>query len=135
RYWSSTQYVSSAFGYMLDLNNGSAVGYLEKATALPVRCLRDNIVKRTPTVSNVTFLTKDMTENSALGTATVATDGGAEVTERGLCWSTTGTPDIISGTVVKAGKGTGGFSATLSGLAESPTYYVRAYAINSEGVS
>ncbi|MGX5691516.1 hypothetical protein, partial [Arcticibacter tournemirensis] len=134
RYWSSTQYVSSAFGYMLDLNNGSAVSYLEKATALPVRCLRDNIVKRAPTVSNVSIPTATMTATTAVGTATATIDGGSPISERGLCWNTTGNPDINS-TKLALSQGTGVFSGTLTGLTEGPTYYVRAYAINDEGVS
>ncbi|MGX5691536.1 hypothetical protein, partial [Arcticibacter tournemirensis] len=109
--------------------------YLDKATALPVRCLRDAVVKRIPSVSNITFLTSDMTANSALGTATVASDGGSEVTERGLCWTTSGTPDITSGTKIPLGAGTGTFSPTMTGLTEGPTYYVRAYATNSTGTA
>ncbi|MGX5691538.1 hypothetical protein, partial [Arcticibacter tournemirensis] len=91
--------------------------------------------KRAPTVSNVSIPTATMTATTAVGTATVATDGGAQVTERGLCWNTTGVLPTVTDNVIKSTSGIGQFTATLSGLAESPTYYVRAYAINSEGVS
>jgi len=73
-----------------------------------------------------------MTATTAAGTATVAISGGADVTARGLCWNTTGTP-TISDNLVSEGSGTGSFTGKLTGLSEGPTYYVRAYATNSEG--
>jgi hypothetical protein len=133
-YWSSTQYASSTYGYFLNLYGGSTVGYVEKANALPVRCIREAFVKSAPSVSDVVILESTMTETTADGVATVASDGGAAVTERGLCWSTSGTPTIANN-VIKAGGGTGKFTLTLDDLDETSTYYVRAYATNSEGTA
>jgi len=136
RYWSSTQYSSTSYGNFMELYNGSAVSYIDKAYALPVRCIRDNVVLSKPTVSNVSIPTTTMTPSSAEGTATVASDGGAKVTERGLCWNTTGEAPLITDNIVKNAKdGLGVFAGVLQGLGEGPTYYVRAYAINSEGTS
>ena len=85
----------------------------------------------TPTV--VINKTQDVTLNSATIQATVSDDGYADVTERGICYST-GTGPTISDTKVKASAaGTGAYTVTLSGLEENTTYYVRAYAINSKG--
>jgi len=119
---------------MLDLYNGSGVGYLDKATALPVRCIRDARIPTIPVVSNVTIPTSTMTSNSALGTATVALTGGEDVFERGLCWNTTGNPSIANNKV-NTTIGTGDFTEALTGLDETVTYYVRAYAINSIGIA
>ena len=60
--------------------------------------------------------------------------GGATVTERGICWSTSHNP-TTSGSHANSGTGTGSFSVNMTGLAANTTYYVRAYAINSAGTS
>ncbi|WP_219905043.1 hypothetical protein, partial [Arcticibacter pallidicorallinus] len=134
RYWSSTQYSSTSYGYFMELYNGSVVSYADKAHALPLRCIRDEVVLAKPSVSDVSIPTTTMTASSAEGTATVSSDGGVKVTERGLCWNTTGTPTILDN-IVASGDDVGVFAATLRGLREGPTYYVRAYATNSEGTS
>jgi len=64
----------------------------------------------------------------------VLTDGGASVTLRGVCWSTSGNP-TVSDKTANFGAGTGSFSATLSDLAPNTTFYVRTFAQNSAGVS
>lgn len=59
-------------------------------------------------------------------------DGGAPVTERGVCWSTTPSPTIIN---TKTSDGTGGgvFISNITGLTANTQYYLRAYATNSAG--
>lgn len=81
----------------------------------------------TSAVTNITY-------NSAEVGGNVSFDGGSEVTERGVCYSTSPNP-TISDTKVIAGAGTGAFTAELTGLSIETTYYVRAYAINSKGLS
>lgn len=85
-----------------------------------------------PTV--VTAAITEITANSAKSGGEVTHDGGAEVTERGICWSTTANP-TISDSHVAAGTGTGIFTATMSGLEANTTYHVRAYAINDKGTA
>ena len=63
----------------------------------------------------------------------VVRDGGLPVTERGFCWSTEHLP-TIDGHHVWSGYGVGGFSHYFSGLQRGVTHYVRAYAINEDGV-
>ncbi len=63
-------------------------------------------------------------------------DGGADITERGFVFSTQPDPTIGSSSQVSVdGTSTGLFYATLSNLTPNTTYYVRAYAINSEGTA
>ncbi len=69
---------------------------------------------------------------SATGGGIVTADGGATVTERGLCWGSTASP-AISGSHTHKGSGTGSFVSTLTGLSPNKTYHVRAYATNSSG--
>jgi len=149
-YWSSTQssdygyyYYRAYYGtyytgiYLAFSASSSATAAVEKdlGYAFNVRCLRDAVVLEKPSVTNVDIPTKTMTESSAKGTATVTLDGGATVIARGLCWSTTNINPTISDNVLALDKGTGIFFGTLTGLKEGPTYYVRAYATNSEGTS
>lgn len=56
------------------------------------------------------------------------------ITERGICCSMHTTP-TMEDYIVKVGKGTGNFTATIVNLTESTRYYLRAYAINQAGIS
>lgn len=64
----------------------------------------------------------------------VTSDGGENVFDRGVCYSTTSLP-TISDNCIHIEQGGGSFSDTLNGLLQETTYYVRAYAINSIGVA
>lgn len=77
-----------------------------------------------------------VTDSTATGGGEVVSDGGAEVTARGICWSTTAAPTIIDNTnVTTDGTGTGVFISALTGLLPETTYYVRAYSVNSIGIA
>lgn len=84
----------------------------------------------TVTTDNVT----DIREQSAWCGGNVTSDGGATVTERGICWSTSSNPTINSNHI-SSGSGTGSFTVQMTGLNATTTYYVRAYAKNSAGVA
>lgn len=77
-------------------------------------------------------------EASAI-TSTTATcggtivDNGASVTVRGVCYNTTGYPDINDHHTTD-GSGVGNFRSFLTGLEPNKTYYVRAYAGNENGM-
>ena len=60
----------------------------------------------------------------------ISDDGGMEVTERGICWSTSPNP-TIEGNHGSNGAGLGSFSVNMNNLEPNTTYYVRAYATNS----
>ncbi len=97
-----------------------------------VRCVLDCATGHTylPTVSTVKITNTGGTLSMA---ANVDADGGAEVTARGVCWSTSPHPTTSSGHTA-SGSGIGAFSVTPT-LAPGATYYVRAYAINSVGTT
>jgi len=71
---------------------------------------------------------------SAAAGGYVSSDGGSAVTARGVCWSTTENP-ITADSTTSDGTGTGVFTSTLTGLIPGTTYYVRAYATNSQGTA
>ncbi len=72
--------------------------------------------------------------NTVVVSGTVTSDGGSEVSVRGVCWSTDQNPTITDYSV-NSGAGVGSFTASINGLEPNTTYYVRAYAKNSEGIS
>ena len=85
-----------------------------------------------PTV--ITAEVTEITTNSAQCGGEVTNDGGSEVTERGICWSTNENP-TLDNSHVAAGTGTGTFTAAMSGLEANTTYHVRAYAVNEMGTA
>lgn len=73
-----------------------------------------------------------ITSNSAASGGNITNAGGADVTARGVCYSTKHNPTISDGKTTD-GNGTGSFTSSITGLTGSTTYYVRAYATNSAG--
>jgi len=78
-------------------------------------------------VTNITATTTDCSGN-------VTADGGASVTARGVCWSTSENP-TTSNSMTTDGTGVGTYSSNITGLSPNTTYYVRAYATNSVGTA
>ncbi len=76
----------------------------------------------------------DITETTASSGGNVTSDGGAAVTDRGVCWST-GSMPTTADSHTSDGSGTGIFASSITGLTGGLTYYVRAYAINSVGTA
>ena len=85
-----------------------------------------------PTVIMVSIDT--IYQDQAYITCAPTNNGGAEITASGLCWNTTGSPDI-SDITSDEGSVTGSFTSLMEGLTTENTYYVKAYATNSEGTS
>lgn len=77
----------------------------------------------------------DVTSNSAKVVCNVSDDGGAEVSLRGVCWDTICNPVIATASSMGAGSGIGNYECEINGLNSNTTYYVKAYATNSVGVS
>lgn len=86
-----------------------------------------------PTVT--TQAVSDVGPTTATGNGNVTSDGGATVTERGVCVSTSANPTTADDKFTAAAGGTGAFTAAITGRTRGTLYHVRAYAINSEGTS
>ncbi len=85
-----------------------------------------------PTVSTAEIINITMT--SATSGGIVNSDGGTDVTERGIVWSTQPSPTLEQNEGLTIdGTGTGEFVSQMDNLSSGTSYYVRAYATNSEG--
>jgi len=78
----------------------------------------------------VTAAVTDIGNTSAACGGEVTSDGGSDVTARGVCWSTSANPTVADGHT-SDGTGTGSFVSAIAGLSADTTYHVRAYAINA----
>jgi uncharacterized protein (UPF0303 family) len=76
-----------------------------------------------------------VTDNSATSGGNISSEGGAAVTARGVCWSTSPAPTVNLPTKTLDGNGIGEFSSNIENLNAGTMYYVRAYATNAFGTA
>ena len=90
----------------------------------------------TPTIPVVTTTAaSSITGNTANTGGNVTSNGGAPLTQRGVCYSTTANPTTAGSKVIDPGTSTGSYVSNLTGLTGGTTYHIRAYAINSAGTA
>ena len=99
---------------------GTAYGGQEEFITIPVL----------PTLT--TAEATNITENTAQSGGNITDNGGGDIIARGVCWDTITAPTIIDGHT-NDGTGTGAFTSNITGLNPGTTYYLRAYATNTEG--
>lgn len=88
-----------------------------------------------PVVATIaTSSVSSIAQTSAVAGGSVTDDGGAAITARGVCWSTSANPTIVNDKTVD-GSGMGNFTSSLKGLTGNTTYYLRAYATNIAGTA
>lgn len=80
-----------------------------------------------------TVAVSSISQTTAISGGNVTCDGGAAVTSRGVCWSTTTNPTTALSTKTANGTGKGIFTSSITGLTPGTTYYLKAYATNSAG--
>lgn len=76
----------------------------------------------------------NITQTGATFNGNIIDDGGAPVTSRGFCYSTSPNP-TIDDSVISGGSGTGFYSVLVSGLTINTNYFIREFATNSKGTS
>lgn len=128
----------------------ATVGGLTKGKTYYVRAYAINAGKEAYSTNEVSFTPSDAlpqvttqtvtdisrTNGRATFHGTIVDAGEPNYTERGFVYATTHNPMVGSDTkVIAAGKGTGEFSANASNLQVGQTYYVRAYATNTQGTA
>jgi hypothetical protein len=117
----NTYYVRAYATNSVGTAYGPTISFLALSTTIPTDVTTNTISSITPT--------------SAFGGGTVSNDGGATITAKGVCWSSTTSSPTISNSRTFDGSGVGSFSSSLSGLTPNTSYYVRAYATNSVGTA
>lgn len=128
-WWNSTEYDSNNAGSQAIISNTLSTYFPDnKKYGYSVRCIKNGA----PAVTSAAVTGK--TTISAICGGDISDDGGATVTERGICYSTSQNPTIIDNNRITMGVGIGAFSDTMIGLTPNTTYYLRAYAINSLGI-
>lgn len=86
-----------------------------------------------PNVVITTDEVTDITSTSAVSGGEITYDGGKTITAYGVCWATKEAP-TVSDNKTEDGDGIGKFTSTITNLEPGTTYYVRAYAVNANGV-
>lgn len=69
---------------------------------------------------------------SALTGGTIASDGGSQITAKGVCWDINPDPTTAKNVTVD-GYGSGDYQSMIIGLTPGITYFVRAYATTNSG--
>lgn len=81
----------------------------------------------TTAISNISYTT-------ATSGGEITSSGGASISAKGVCWSTSANPTIADSKTTD-GTGTATFVSSLTGLTANTTYHVRAYATNVKGTA
>lgn len=84
-----------------------------------------------PTITTTAI--SSITPTSVVSGGEIASDGGATITVKGVCWSTNANPTIALATKTDDGTGTSNYSSTVAGLSPGVTYFLKAYATNKAG--
>ena len=80
----------------------------------------------------ITTAVSNVTGTTAVSGGNILSDGGAKITARGVCWSTSPNPTIADNKTID-GSGIGSFTSNLTDLNDGLTYYIRSYATNING--
>lgn len=76
----------------------------------------------------------EIEDSTAVSGGDISTDGGFEISARGVCWNTSPNPTTNNFKTNDAA-GTGSYVSKLTNLTPSTTYYVRSYATNKNGTA
>jgi uncharacterized protein (TIGR02145 family) len=131
--WFSSAFNSrSIFTYSLSSSSASIVTTWRSTPSVgqSVRCVQGESV---PSV--LTLDASSITETSATGGGNITSDGGAIITERGVCWNTSTGPTVYDSKTSEKGSVPGSYKLKITGLSPNTKYYVRAYAINTLGTT
>ncbi|NTW33192.1 MAG: VWA domain-containing protein, partial [Bacteroidetes bacterium] len=115
----TTYYVKAYATNIAGTSYGNQISFISSSAILPTIT--------TTSASNIT-------PTSAISGGDISSNGGANITARGVCWSTSQNP-TTSNSLTSNGTGSGNFTSNITGLTIGTTYYVKAYAANTVGTS
>jgi hypothetical protein len=96
-------------------------------------CKKNNPLP-TPSISQVTLLSQDIYKKTIKIKATVTSEGNSAVTDRGFCFNNSGNPSVSDNKIAMQ-YGAGEFSYTINNCSLDSVYYIKAYAMNSTGIT
>ncbi len=130
-FWTTTSTDANAVAYYINYDNAylNRDASANRSRARSVRCVKQLGITITPIVHTAGVTDITSTTASCGGTSS---DGGNDITARGVCWSANHNP-TINDSHTTDGFGEGSFTSALTGLTPGVTYYVRAYIIYSGG--
>ena len=126
--------IDDAYNAELSANNDWLdIYYHRKDYGLSIRCIKnEGVQEEVPTLTTTTVT--NITQTTASSGGAITNDGDADITAKGVVWSTSTSPTLdASDGVTNDGTGIAEFNSDLTGLTAGTTYYVRAYATNSAG--
>jgi hypothetical protein len=146
--WSTSPNPQVSDHYQVGLISGETITGLTPNTTYYLKAVFDNGNNRyyygqeltfTTLSAEVPTLTTTEVSNITSPTATtggiITSNGRADITARGVVWSTSPSPTTALATKTTNGSGTGTFTSNLTGLAPATRYFVRAYATNAAGTA
>ena len=127
-------YVDSSASYTSPYNYWSSIqsGSYELLASDTIKTDPIDVI---PTSTLTTTAASAITNISATAGGNITAANDDAVIERGIVWSTSANPTIDLLTKAISGLGTGSFTANMTGLTLGTTYYVRAFARNSNTTS
>ena len=128
---------SSEHGYNLEITAQIQIQSYKQYSivGLPVRCMKDgNYVNPLSAVSKVEEIS-DITGTSATIKCDITFVGKGEITSRGIVYGTSPRFNVDTANKIEATDEALEFTIELSGLETAKKYFVRAYAVNGDGIS
>jgi uncharacterized protein (TIGR02145 family) len=102
-----------------------------KFSAYSVRCIKDDTKTGIPFLSTADI--SHISFSNCTSGGIMLSNGGSNVTQRGVCWGVNENPTIENNPKTNDGSGNGAFTSSVTGLSKNTIYYLRAYAINNNG--
>ena len=124
---------ATAKDYLDDSQTFISVSLLHMSWEM-VTCINNSFSFLRLKYSSPTNGVRAITANSATCGGNVFDNSSNDVTECGICWSTSSSPTTADSKTSDE-TATGTFTSSLTGLSASTTYYVRAYVTNNVGTS
>ena len=133
-YWWSTSAIATTNILMsrgLIFNAGNLLKYFgfDKGNGFSVRCLKDMLPAVTSTAVSA------ITSTTAISGGVETYNGGAPITAKGICWSTSPAPTTAETTKTVETVTTAKFASIMPNLTPKTKYYVRAYITNYLGTT
>jgi len=98
----------------------------------------NQVIFRTQPAKLASLTTTDISSISnteAVSGGEITDNGGALITQRGVCWSIDHNPTVDLSTKTTNGSGMGNFMSNVTDLTSGTTYYIRAYATSAAGTA